>query len=63
MPGFLEIGKFRADNSGIDVTVKNLTIKQFNQVAVIQKNASLVLENFTAIETWATFQCLCRPVD
>jgi len=56
-PGFLSIGKSNQDNSGIEVTVKNLTIKQFNQVASVKKNAALVLENFMAIQTWATFKC------
>ncbi|TXG34837.1 fibronectin type III domain-containing protein [Seonamhaeicola maritimus] len=58
MPGFVEIGTPGQDNSGIDVSIKNLTIKQFNQVAVINENASLEFENFTALETWATFECL-----
>jgi hypothetical protein len=57
MPGFLSIGKYNQDNSGIQVTVKNLSIKQFNQVASVKKNAALGLENFTAIQTWATFKC------
>jgi hypothetical protein len=56
-PGFLSIGKPNQDNSDIEVTVKNLTIKQFNQVASVKKNAALVLENFMAIQTWATFKC------
>ena len=62
MPGFLSIGKDNQDNSGIAVTVKNLTIKQFNQVAKVNKNASLVLENFKALDTWATYKCLREPL-
>lgn len=58
MPGFVAIGTAGADNSAIDVTIKNLTIKQFNQVAEIYKNASLVLENFEAYDTFSTFDCL-----
>ena len=57
MPGFVKIGSSGADNTGIDVSIKNLTIKQFNQVAEIYKNASLVLENFEAYDTWSTYQC------
>jgi len=58
MPGFVEIGTNGQDNTGIDVNIKNLTIKQFNRVALIQMNASLVLENFQGYDTWSTFQCL-----
>jgi len=57
MPGFVEIGTSGADNTGIDVSIINLTIQKFNQVAIIHKNASLVLENFKAIDTWSTYQC------
>jgi hypothetical protein len=57
MPGFLSIGSLNQDNSDIEVTVKNLTIKQFNQVAKVNKNAALGLENFMAIQTWATHKC------
>ncbi|AUS06505.1 fibronectin type III domain-containing protein [Pseudotamlana carrageenivorans] len=57
MPGFIEVGTFDQDNSGIDVIIRNLNISQFNQVAKINKNASLVLENFKATDTWATYLC------
>ena len=57
MPGFVKIGSSVADNTGIDVSIKNLTIQKFNQVAEIYKNASLVLENFEAYDTWSTYQC------
>ena len=58
MPGFLEIGTNGQDNSAINVSIKNLTIKQFNQVARINQNASLILDNFTAKETWASLSCV-----
>lgn len=57
MPGFLSVGTRTRDNSGIEVKVENLDIRQFNQVAKVWKNASLVLENFNAYETWATYRC------
>lgn len=58
MPGFMKVGVNSQDNSSINVTVKNLTIKQFNQVADIRDNASLTFENFEAQDTWSTFGCL-----
>lgn len=57
MPGFLSVGTRTQDNTGVEVTVKNLDITQFNQIAKVWKNASLVLENFNAFETWATYRC------
>ena len=62
MPGFLEIGTNGQDNSAINVSIKNLTIKQFNQVARIHKNASLILDNFTANETWASLNCVSEEM-
>ena len=62
MPGFLEIGTNGQDNSAINVSIKNLTIKQFNQVARINKNASLILDNFTANETWASLSCVAEEM-
>lgn len=57
MQTFMHIGLSGKDNSGVDVTVKNLSIKQFNSIASVKENASLVLENFKADETWATYNC------
>ena len=61
MPGFISIGKYNQDN-GITVTVKNLTVKQFNTVATMRKNTSLELDNFTALDTWATRKCNSRSM-
>ncbi|WP_282038203.1 fibronectin type III domain-containing protein [Saccharicrinis aurantiacus] len=58
MPGFVQVGENTVDNAAIAVTIKNLSIKQFNQVARVNKNASLVFENFEAYDTWSTFECL-----
>ena len=58
MPGFLKVGTPGADNSAIEVTVKNLTIKQFNSIAQVNENATLIFDNFEAQETWATYQCV-----
>ena len=60
MPGFIEVGPNNKDNSGIDVTVKNLTIQQFNSVGVVNKNASLTFENFKAYKTWNTYKCTAK---
>jgi len=62
MPGFVAIGTRGQDNSAIEVTIKNLTVKQFNQVAQIADNASLILDNFTGLETWGTLQCAGEPM-
>ena len=58
MPGFLKVGTPGADNSAIEVTVKNLTIKQFNSIAEVNENATLIFDNFEAQETWSTCQCV-----
>lgn len=57
MPNFLEIGIAGVDNSAIEVTVKDLSIKQFNGIANVRKNASLTLEDFKADEIWSTLIC------
>ena len=62
MQTFLHIGLSGQDNSGVDVTVKNLSIKQFNSIASVKENASLVLENFKADDTWATYNCDAVPL-
>lgn len=57
MPNFLNIGMTGQDNSLIEVTVKDLSIKQFNSIASVRKNASLTLEDFKADEIWSTLIC------
>jgi hypothetical protein len=51
MPNFIDV------KSGINVTIKNLSIKQFNSITEIRDNASLILENFQASEIRSTVQC------
>jgi len=58
MPGFLKVGTPGADNSAIEVTVKNLYIEQFNSIAEVNENATLIFDNFEAQETWSTWQCV-----
>lgn len=57
MPNFIEIGIPGQDNSAIQVTIKNLSIKQFNSIASVRKNATLSTENFKADEIWSTLTC------
>lgn len=57
MPNFMQVGVFGEDNSGISVTIKNLTIREFNSIAEVRQGTSLSLENFKAERTWATYRC------
>ena len=60
MPNFMEVGIAGQDNSGIVVTVKNLSIKQFNSIAAVNDNAILNLDNFNADEIWSTLDCRAK---
>lgn len=51
MPNFIDV------QPGINVTIKNLSIKQFNSITEIRDNASLTLENFQASEIRSTVGC------
>ena len=44
-PGFILVGEYGMDNSAVVVTIRNLTLRELNSVARIEKNASLVIEN------------------
>lgn len=57
MPGFINVGAKGQDNSAIAVTIKNLSIKQFNAIASVRENATLNLENFKADEIWSSLRC------
>lgn len=57
MPTFMEVGINGQDNSAISVTVKNLSIEQFNSIAQVRENASLEFESFNADEIWSTLFC------
>lgn len=57
MPNFLKVGTSNIDNSGIEVTIKDLTIKQFNSIGKVADYATLNLENFKAQDIWSTLNC------
>ena len=57
MPNFLKVGTSNVDNSGIKVTIKDLTIKQFNSIGKVADYATLNLENFKAQDIWSTLNC------
>ena len=60
MPNFMQVGIINVDNAAITVTVKNLSIEQFNSIAKVRKNAVLEFENFNADKIWATLNCISR---
>lgn len=60
MPNFIEIGTVNQDNSSITVTIKDLSIKQFNSIAAVRDNATLILEEFKADEIWSTLDCIAK---
>lgn len=60
MPNFIEIGTVNQNNSSISVTVKDLSIKQFNSIAAVRDNATLILEEFNADEIWSTLDCTAK---
>lgn len=57
MPNFLRVGTLGQDNSSVEVTINDLTIEKFNQVARLEQNSTLTLDDFVAIDTWATLAC------
>jgi hypothetical protein len=62
MPGFVNIGTYGQDNTGIDVTIRDLTLRQFNHIAAVYENASLLMEDVTVNETWSTYNCAGYPI-
>ena len=56
MPNFMNV------NDDINVTIKNLSIKQFNSIAEIGDNATLNLENFNASEIRSTIDCFSKAL-
>ena len=54
MPNFIDI------KGGVNVTIKNLSIKQFNSIAEVRDNATLNLENFKASEIRSTINCVSK---
>lgn len=54
MPNFIDI------KGGVNVTIKNLSIKQFNSIAEVRENATLNLENFNASEIRSTINCASK---
>lgn len=57
MPNFMQVGVFGEDNSGISVTIKNLTIKEFNSIAEVRQGTSLIVDNLKAENIWASYRC------
>lgn len=62
MPNFMQVGIINVDNTGITVTVKNLSIEQFNSIAEVRDNAVLEFENFNADKIWSTLSCNPRSL-
>ncbi|CAM1351205.1 fibronectin type III domain-containing protein [Tenacibaculum ascidiaceicola] len=62
MPGLLNVGIKGQDNSGIEVTIKNLDVKQFNELARIREYASLIVENVKAKEIFSAYECKTTPM-
>lgn len=60
MPNFMQVGIIDEDNAAITVTVKNLSIEQFNSIAKVRENATLEFENFNADKIWSTLFCNSR---
>lgn len=60
MPNFMQVGTIGQDNMGITVTVKNLSIEQFNSIAQVRDNAVLELDNFNASKIWSTLSCISK---
>jgi hypothetical protein len=60
MPNFMQVGTIGQDNTGITVTVKNLSIEQFNSIAEVRDNAVLELDNFNADKIWSTLSCISK---
>ncbi len=52
-PGFLEVGRRGADNSGIDVAVHNLSMDQVSSVARVRAGGSLELDGVTATKIYS----------
>lgn len=62
MPGLLKVGINNQDNSGIEVTVKDLDIEHFNSLAVIEQNATLIFENVKAKKIYSSYDCTPTPL-
>jgi hypothetical protein len=56
-----EVGQSSVNNSGIELTVEDLSIKQFSQVSVVRDGAKLTLRNVEAIDIRDVERCK-RPV-
>ena len=57
MPGFLRIGDAFKDNPGLQVTIRDLRLQKFRQVAQVHKDASLLMEGVDMIDIWAWRWC------
>ena len=63
MPGFLRIGETGQDNPGLQVTIKNLRVQLFNQVAAVYPKASLVMEDVYMKDIFAWRECNTPAID
>ena len=62
--GFLEVGTFNVDNTGIAVTVHNLDFSGMPSLFLVEKNASLSLTDSTAARTMSfNDDCSRPPID
>ena len=59
--GFLEVGTFDADNSGIVATVHDLDFSGMPSLFLVEKNASLSLTDSTANKTMSFNDDCARP--
>ena len=58
-PGFLDIGKFDADNTGVDVTIDQLFFDRLPTLVGVEKNAGVTITNSNASRI-QSFQAGCN---
>ena len=59
-PGFITVGVVNKDNADITVTVRELNMEGLSAVAVIQNNASLVMEDLTLKKIYSQPSNACQ---
>jgi hypothetical protein len=59
-PGFIRVGDFYADSSGISVTVRDLEISGLSRVARVGQNATLIMEDVSVSEIYAGPDAICN---
>jgi hypothetical protein len=53
----LRIGEFDTDNSGLEVTIEDLTVKRVSQIAAVRDGAKLTLRDVTGLEVTDMILC------